>query len=213
MFRLISFVLFLITTLTTYGQVGVNIRHTLSFSSDWKTRFASEMNNYQEISLNYWFRMPNKRIEFLPEVIYAANNYQYLEGTHEFRRIGVGLVGILYPLDLVGDCDCPTFSKQNGFFKKGWFIGISSHLGQESLSLDRESGDVLLDDKALFIRIGLTTGLDFGLNDLITLTPYWSYNRSILPSSYQDFFSNNVGGKLSELQLGLRAGFRFDYKR
>jgi hypothetical protein len=171
-----------------------------------------------EGGVNYWFRLKKRRIEFLPEFSYFHNAGSRLENLEE-ATISMAQFGFstqIYALDLEGDCDCPTFSKQGPSLNKGLFFHFTPSAGRHWSSV-RQSATVgspgkMSESAGWVIRAGLGMGMDIGINDLLTLTPLVSY-----------FFHSNMhwdglaadGSTTTDqprqTQFALRVGFRPDY--
>ncbi len=158
-----------------------------------------------ELGLAYWFRLKSKRVEFLPEISYALMS----DGDNSFNSnsaIHFSFNTQIYPIDFHSDCNsCPTFSKDGGLVKKGfyWIIspGISSYNFEFTDSATGQEG-VIIDDIAF--RIGLGAGLDIGLSNLMTISPFARYNISATLSDDTDSSTYN------QFQIGLRAVLRVD---
>ena len=81
---------------------------------------------------DYTFRLAQKRVEFFPEL-----NYSFTETTSpvidtrgsqvtlEDKAFGFYFNTNVYIFDFEGDCDCPVFSKDGNFLKKGFFLQLS----------------------------------------------------------------------------------------
>ena len=119
------------------AQFGISAKYQSNNTSDWDDAYEGIMDiegTSIEYGLNYWFRLKNQRVEFLPEVTYASltNNFNN-SGTsieisqHKRTSIGVGVNTHIYPLDFAGDCDCPTFSKDGNLVSKGfhWIVNTA----------------------------------------------------------------------------------------
>ena len=210
------------------GQYGVratyNINQVFAWSEFFDNLNASNnniLNQSLSFELDYWLRLPNHRIEFYPYLSYHQANTVVLSGegagaTEQsigLRQFGLGLISHIYLLDLVGDCDCPTFSKQGGFVKKGFFLLGGIGVVRSDKTTGQTYNDANLDFSA---RLG--AGLDIGLTDFVTLSPFVQYQY--FPSvSWHDLGTDfqttpqHVESALGQLQFGLRIGFRPDYKR
>jgi len=129
-----------------------------------------------------------------------------------------------YFLDLNSDCDCPTFSKQSDFLSKGlyFFINPGVSLNRQTISINAEPSTDY-DYQYLSYRLGVGLGYDVGLSDLLTITPFVSYNYGFAyDSSPMNSFSeiicpscnilNIENSTLTQIQLGVRFSFRPDYQ-
>lgn len=156
------------------------------------------------VGLNYWVRLKNTRIEFFPEVNYSVVNPTSSLGFQpdfQLRRWGLTLPASFYLFDFKGDCDCPTFSKQNDLFKKGFFLQllISGQLERSQTDLAKNTQQNL--------GAGGGIGLDIGISDFLTLTPIFQYvNHFVSTKEDQNW------GSTDEFRAGIRVTFRPDYR-
>jgi len=159
------------------GQVGVNARYNATQAPDWDLSGGTQITELPgsglSYGIDYWFRLKDKRIEFTPELNYFSATvepsgsvlltttlYSFFFNTN------------IYLLDLLNDCDCPTFSKQSGILQRGFFVQISPGLSLPQFehdlsrinSTERNTGD-------LAFSVGAGLGFDIGIADLITVTP------------------------------------------
>jgi hypothetical protein len=212
---------------TTQAQFGVSAGYQVNQTDGWKIDFdgivSETVTNGYSIGLDYWFRLKDKRIEFLPELNYSAFESTTNPAIADYRIefFSFYFNTNIYLLDLLNDCNCPTFSKQNDFFKKGFFIRVSPGLTIPNFEYVNEQ-EVQLGNLQPNVALGL--GLDIGLTDIVTLTPLitaryipeakWKasfpYNGT-LPSGEE--IGNGViepTTTLWQYYAGLRLGFRLD---
>lgn len=171
--------------------------------------------------IDYWFRLKNQRIEFFPEINYASfsediGNTFSANGDY----FSFFLNTQIYFLDFVGDCDCPTFSKDGTFLDKGLFLLLSPGISYIDNRIEVVEGDNFQSNTwAPSMAAGL--GLDIGITDLITITPFggvrYYFNTSLQQFEGQEYLVNdrvyrlqNEENQMLKLFGGLRLGFRFD---
>ena len=172
------------------------------------------VDNAPEIALNYWFRLPTKRVEFTPTIFFSPTNIS--NTPNKLNMYGAEMKVNVYPFDFGGDCDCPTFGKQGPHLEKGLFLQLSGGYARYQPAGASEASIVANGRGATF---GAGVGVDFGLSNLITLTPMASFRRG--PGLYEGipFTDENdeplaFGKKsLTTYQLGLQLSFRFDHKK
>lgn len=171
------------------------------------------------LSINYWFRLKDYRVEFLPEIAYFSGSHEGVlpddTGTDlSWQQIAVFANTNFYLFDLEGDCNCPTFGKDGGFFEKGFFVQLS--LGASYWSYNSTIGDLDHEGEQIHFLLGFGGGLDVGISEYITLTPFVRYVLGFgVPWSVTDI---NVGeteysSNTRDLLLGLNLIYRLDYKK
>lgn len=202
------------------AQYGLRITYNNNTASEWNSFFSgierSDVRVFnQSFSLvaDYWLRLPNKRIEFYPYISFhqASSTLNISDVNLGIRQFGSGIIAHIYFLDFLGDCDCPTFSKEGNAVKKGLFLLLNAGVDYTQKSVDKVYNDGNLDFK---IAAGL--GFDIGLNDFITLSPFaqMTYYPDISWHDMAIQFGqeiNNVNSSFRMLQFGIRVGFRPDY--
>lgn len=207
------------------AQVGVSASVRSNQPQNWK---LVHVLNGEEVNLlgdgmawgvDYWFRLKQVRIEFLPELNFA----QYEQSTDvvgpattKVNFLSFFFNTNFYFLDFLSDCDCPTFSKQSNVLAKGLFLQVSPGISR----LDQQIDFLEQTEKASAwsLSLGAALGYDIGFSNLITLTPQVG-GRYFLPTSWDGLSGINGGIKewevaseeSSVLQLfaGLRLGVRF----
>lgn len=226
---------FMTFSFTSFAQLGFAVKTSYEFNSQDELQKAfsntnfiddidSRTNGGYEVAINYWFRLKQKRIEFLPQLSYShtVNSDQIVQNGDELydsatrNSVGAMLMTQIYPLDFEGDCNCPTFSKQSRFFQKGffWQIGLGA-MGYKTTYTGDIRNDLTSDDKySVKPHFSLGAGLDLGVTNLLTLTPYLNYNLTTHKSWNNHFSSTDLNDtpSLRFLQLALRATVRFDHK-
>lgn len=184
---LVLFVFFLFNE--AQSQVGVNGRY-----------LKPNLNNNGEesiitsgygIGLDYWFRLKTKRIEFMPEIGYE--NYNLEIEQLKMSSFYFMFKTNFYLLNFNEDCNCPTFSKEGNTISKGFYISIAPLVKSFSLKSDVTENEIVG-------GVVLGAGLDIGITELFTITPNIGY----------EITSNINDGEYKALQLGLRAGLRFN---
>jgi len=210
------------------AQYGVRGKYNLNTFSSFDEYIDQEISGNNDkifpssigVGVDYWFRLKEYRVEFLPEIHIGLKSSSSFDGTHStsFSYLGFNFNTQLYLFDLEGDCDCPTFSKQGPTLNKGLFLNVSPGV----LYTTKEYNDPFIDPASTFnqlnIKLGIGIGYDIGLSDMFTITPMVSYN--LVPStSFDDLpkISGNppsvesLSSSLKQLQFQLRFGFRPDY--
>ena len=169
-----------------------------------------------EVALNYWFRLPKQRIEFLPTLYYAKAGFERNESY--LAEYGAQMKVNVYPFDFLGDCDCPTFGKQGPQLQKGLFLQVSG--GYALYDLNSGAGfDVASQENSQGATFGGAIGIDFGLSNLVTITPIAGVRFGTSP--YNDSGFADLNGIVTEVErselttfhAGLLVSFRFDHRK
>ena len=217
-------ILFLVFTLSAQAQFGVNGKYVLP-GDNWQLlpgssgqdETSSLFDKGWSAGIDYWFRLKNKRVEFLPELNYmqlgnslpaydenSANVYSFYFNTN------------IYFLDFAGDCDCPTWSKEGPTLKKGLFLQLSPGVSYWDATVGSE--DSFFAERQVAFSIGGGLGFDLGLNDLVTLTPmlnvrYFSEinfdSLDVIDTGATPLVSSTTANPVI-WSAGLRVGIRLD---
>ena len=189
-----------------------------SFVPDgWNDEFKELLNNEPypmagwEVGLDYWFRLKKRRIEFAPALSYSRFQKNFELGNLDHSAIGFHLNTDFYVLDLAGDCNCPTFSKDGSFFSKGFFIELSPGVSVVSNQV-QYTGPISEGQDGTEVAFGgaVGVGLDLGFSDLFTITPMLRLHYYPDFDWDHDLNPANLDSDLKQLFLGLR--FRLHFK-
>ena len=221
--KVISLLLAFIWVSPIWSQIGVRIKYNNNANFDG---ISSNVGNFfydtklydhgYELGLDYWLRLKDYRIEFLPE-IYGAYSSTAIADTENdvatMLRVGFNFNTHFYVLDFKEDCDCPTFSKEGPGINKGFFLHLSPGIMYETLQMDI-SGQSANEANYLHFKLGGGVGLDLGISDFLTITPIYTLNFVTGGDWVFDTFSNGARPLFTENtsgifhQFALRAGFR-----
>lgn len=210
--RALYAVLILCFGLPAYGQFGVTGFYNVNrvTSSEFDVGDFSEYPDAAEVAIHYWFRLKRKRVEFQPTLYYVSA----VEDFPLSESFGFQFKTNIYPFDFGTDCECPTFGKQGPQLQKGLFLQLSPGIARHRQELPGQP------EESYFVpTIGAGIGLDFGVSNLLTLTPIVSL-RHTLGSVADVTFTSEQGDVIGELdprlttyQFGLQATFRLDKRR
>ena len=207
-----------------HAQLGVQATANFHNSSSVFLTGVGEVNVPEletgaELAVNYWFRLPKQRVEFLPTLYYAQTSDDWSAPDDNFylKEIGFQLKTNIYPFDFLGDCDCPTFGKQGPQLQKGFFLQLSGGYSVYRGNADVEVASGPIGGNGFTYGGGI--GLDIGISNLVTITPIASVRVGTGP--YQELEIPNFNGqitaadgpRLTTFQLGILTSFRFDHKR
>ncbi len=175
--------------------------------------------NGPAIGVNYWLRLKNKRVEFLPELNYTFSN-QNLETLNfdaKTQFFSFYFNTRIYFLDFAGDCDCPTFSKEGPTLEKGLFLQLSP--GVSYVTQNYEWGVKTREADFAAFSIGAGLGFDIGINDYVTVTPFgglryfpnynWNLDNFFNLANPEEPVTSEPEALIS-WYAGLHIGLRFD---
>ncbi len=182
--------------------------------------------------LTYSIPIPNVGMRLLPELNYSSfksigyenfrlSNQERLDIEISVQNIAFLLNTNIYLFNLEGDCDCPTFGKEGGFFKKGFHIQAGPGVVYSSKKIDETAADsgmqtVSTTDNFNFAFV-VGAGLDIGLTDKFTITPFarFKYLASQEWIKLNDSLNgaeepvDNNSSSITNLEAGLKFGFRY----
>ncbi len=214
------------------AQIGLNFGYHQNISSEWPEMFNEMLETNEDfilkggykIGIDYWFKaLKNTRLEMMPELSFSRfsssiNDTQISGG--EIIPITATILSLewktnLYPLDLEGDCNCPTFSKDGDVLQKGLFLQIAPGVNYFINKIN--SRQLEQNNNSFAFGIGAGIGLDIGFSELLTVTPivkgYYilgaKWNSDSLETVPQTIVAGNTTNLL-QLYAGLRLGLRFD---
>lgn len=226
--KLFILVLFIACTSSIHAQFGLRVKYNSNKFVDWETainnRFQADeqlLSSGYEVGLDYWFKLKKRRIEFMPEVSYSIANTTYKSQDLDkinFSSFNFNFHTQIYALDMEGDCDCPTFSKQGPSINKGLFFhftpGISYYQAEGTTTLVTSQSWPENTSEGITFKAGIGVGMDIGVSDLVTVTPMLSYYfASAMNWEKLGVDSQDISANPSQLQFTLRLGFRPDYGR
>lgn len=205
---------------SVFAQFGVSGGYRINDATYWelggfKGKYENALADGYSVGIDYWFRLKNYRVEFLPEANFST-----------FKKVASPLIAKvnaysffanvnIYPFDFLGDCDCPTWSKQGKFFQKGFFLQISpgvSYLQQELQAAETYKSN------ATTWSLGAGVGFDIGITDLVTFSPivgaryYLEAPWDGLAERYENDSDISTESANKQIFMGARLGFRFDYQ-
>lgn len=190
------------------------------------------LQNGYEIAADYWFRLPTKRIEFMPTVSFgkydnvvmvnpnASGFAEPLSLDYNATEIGFQFKTNFYLFDFGTDCNCPTWGKQGPALHKGFFIQLAPGVSHFRVNSTFTELDRTQQSNHTFFNLGIGAGIDFGLSNLVTITPLVSYRYNLNGVAWNAFDAPcdqcdqlPTEGRISALQAGIRVGIRLDERR
>ena len=226
--------------ISSQAQFSLQYKHSIN-NTEWQNTHSEladigidVFSNNPEVTLAYWFKLKNKRVEFQPGISFAWNheNANVIDGSnydYKWNSYYLDVPVHFYLLDFEGDCNCPTFSKDGSFFEKGVYVYVSPGIGyhdiQSSLDYGNLAGGIFnveSDNTAINGRIAAGVGVDIGLFDLLTISPSigFAYGSSIqwdlinrIDEQVNDASTAQAMSSYTSLHPGIRLTFRPDYLR
>ncbi len=173
----LPFLGFLLIQVSLHAQLGFHGGIQFTNAPEWNILDRSN-NRVTELpgtgwsaGIDYAFRLPNTRIEFLPELHFAAYQADVIDLGDLDARFYSGFLNVnVYILDLKGDCDCPTWSKSGNTLTKGLFLQLSP--GYSLIYGNVKTTEILYKGRSTNPSLALGAGLDLGVSERMTITPY-----------------------------------------
>ena len=192
------------------AQIGMSLIYQNNHFSDWNLN-TPLFQNAGGIGVDYWFRLKNHRLEIFPGIKYQhseSNNISGLEGNAIWKKYSFSLKIKAYIFDFISDCNCPTFSKQNEFFKKGFFVYLDPKFSRHIMYDNSEKEETQIEMNNVNASGGM--GFDFGISNYLTISPF--IGMSLYPNIQWDLLDNNneSNNDIWGFELGVRIGLRWD---
>lgn len=212
---------------TTFAQLqgGLSGAYFVQTIPEWETAVFGNRSNErllesgfaQEVDLKI-AGFENYRIQFHLNAGTAFSKTSLESRSFELRQIDLSLSSKIFLLSLEADCDCPTFSRDAGLLEKGFYVEFIAGASSYNAKLS----DVYeVNDKGFGLKLGLGMGIEIGINDQITVSPYVRYNRFLnnewtgLQAGIADLDNSelNNGSDISpinQISGGIRLGISLD---
>lgn len=162
------------------------------------------INNQFGVGLSYWFRLKKVRWEISPTIYYHRGSANTGDESSEFSQqmLSLHIQNNFYLMDFKNDCMCPTFSKQGEWIRKGFFIYAAPGLGTNQYKTNQKELD-----RQMFGYGEAGFGIDFGLNNVLTLTPTVGYRQLFGSNDFEEIQSK---ASYNQLVTNLKLTFRWD---
>ena len=192
----LAFLFLVFAPVLAFSQYGINARYISGNSGTGISQKGFHA------GLEYYFRLKTHRVEFHPMLGYR-HTFENDMAPGYLSSIDFDFNTAFYLFDFEGDCNCPTFSKQGTLIKKGFFFELQPGVGYQTIFLnDAKSSNMVL-------KIGGAAGLDIGLSDQYTMTPFVSGTK-IFSGEWDVLKENGQNGKMDNF-LVFGAGIRFSH--
>ena len=189
---------------------------------EWEEQIGD---NFHDISyggaIDYWMRLKNYRWEMVPTISFNTSSKVSSESVAGGSDINMSAYKFhfknnVYPLDFKNDCDCPTFSKQSGWFQKSLFIQLAPGYALHRVNVSPTEiieGIIPLDQNIHSFEVVLGVGFDIGISDFLTISPYFNYVYNTNKSIQLSILNPIIEANMNHYLFGVRLGFRPDYAR
>lgn len=186
-------IVFLVSTLSIYSQIGVKTMYNRANNSTVNDVFNTHYNISESVFQNNFglginYKIQIKGMELLPTVGYETSVKNDLGIS--MNRIHFGLPFIIYPMNMEGDCGCPDFSLRNKFFQKHLFLVLNTAVLYETKNFERTDDivETSISLSNLYFKIGLGAGILLPITESFSIAPTFLYNRSFKDKWKKDFF-------------------------
>lgn len=212
--------------------------NNIEWQDEWQSAISPDVIYGQSLyyGLSYWLRLKEYRVEFHPS-LYVTSSKQTITPNGSIAGLpdissaaqngfGFEVPVQFYFLDIVGDCNCPTFSKDGTFIDKGLYAYINPgvrRIGYEfnAVNSDGSIPERISDENQTYFTLAGGFGLDIGLGDLFTITPFGGleFAPNLTSNTLNEFIETASGNaaadsrNLRSIVTGLRLSFRPDYLR
>lgn len=209
------------------AQWGLNLRYSSNDFTDWSD-ISTQVNggpifeNHFEVGVDRWFKPGTMRAEYMLEASFGRASTSLTPpgfstaGVYTNTMFGLGSKSNIYIFDFFGDCDCPTFTKQGTFFKKGFFLQWNAKVNYWL----KDANFFVRGDNGVTVDVGGGIGIDIGISDLITISPVITYHYFPWITWRQYGLQHgrtiqNLNDKITAtmFKFGFRIGLRSDYMK
>ena len=165
------------------AQIGIDITANKNKFTSWNDVIYDYLGNKDDIfkysyggGINYWFRLPNYRLEFTPGVYYQYSDFT-INGTNIQYKYISHLIGAefdvnIYMFDFVRrtyERDCPSFSNGNDWLQKSFFVQFSP--GIFGVSREIQGAPDKISVKNIGGKFDLGVGIDMKLTKHLIVAP------------------------------------------
>jgi len=225
--------LFVSLSFGLFAQIGITGAYSSIKTAGWEDVLNNEGSmTYNSagytVGLEYWFRLPDFRVEFLPEISYGTFDNKFIGRTLEANTMESELSIIafafntqIYIFDMEGDCNCPTWGKDGSFFNKGFYLmagpGISYIQHTSNIAFDGTANEVEENNLRLLLSAGV--GFDIGITKALTVTVFGRYKwhqskafeglERLVELSPQEIIYENYDSVITQFEPGLKLSYRW----
>lgn len=211
------------------AQFGISAAYKPIEAKNWETVIANHQSNSGltpltdgiQFGVDYWFRLKNHRVEFLPELSYTRFTRIFANEQINSNFVGFHFNTNFYIFDFKGDCDCPTFSKEGPSLKKGFFIQVAPGADYVVNAFTQEGETEK--STAVVPSAGIGVGVDIGLTNFLTISPMvkihryfgveWENFNTYFETPTQPISPELNKNDITQIFAGIRIGLRLDSKK
>ncbi len=215
------------------AQIGVSGAYSTISTSGWvdikNNENVNSYNNGYTIGVDYWTRLKNYRIEFLPELSYSRFDNEFdgiplvpPAATGDLSIIAFSFNTQIYLFDIEGDCNCPTWGKEGGFFNKGFYFmagpGVSLISQEDNITVGLEETETV-ESTNVRLLLSAGAGFDIGITNSITLTLFgkfkwhsaneWEGLNTVIERSPQQVGYDDTSSVITQFEPGLKIHYRW----
>jgi len=200
----LTIIIFISSIFILNGQIGITANYHLEnldqANNIGQTAIFPKKIGIVSAGVKYWFSLKNYRAEFYPGLHYShsiyPNSYQIKE-----NAIQLELPIHFFLFDFKNECNCPTFGKEDGWFKKSFFVKLNTIYKFNNRDF---SESLITDNQKSIFYFGLGIGLDLALSKNLDIIPSISYlassnDRYRIANKDHEFNRNNIQFGLSFL--------------
>lgn len=222
---LLLWVLLMLASLSSQAQVGirtvfVQLKAPGFELSQQGQNFLSPPGGGPAFSIDYRLKLKNLRLEFRPELQWAIPHSGENAGwLTKGNYLGIWGNVTIFPFDLKGDCDCPTFGRQGSPIYKSLFLEAAPglhYLAQEVKFSIPGSDELIFQDGSVVPGGAIAVGAELKIQRNLAISPFarvvifpdlsWPGLREAAEADNLDPLEDRE--TLNGLQVGLRIGFR-----
>lgn len=214
--------LFFFSFTSLHAQIGIYTDYlSQAQTSDWTNANPNNTIDFIgsgiEAGVNYQIKFRDIRIELRPGLAYSQQQQDFsLAGIATSTKVSAiqAEVGArIYPLDLEGDCDCPTWRKEGPTLEKGLYFELASGMSRYDFEVEQKDLSTYNSNSlAWFITGGI--GFDIGINDLLTITPqaslrYYPGVEWETLNKIDALTTTPLDSELIQYSFGIQLGFNY----
>jgi hypothetical protein len=159
------------------AQLGGSIGYSWGKAPGWIMDLSAPPGEGVMLDLEYAFPFKQLRMELVPGLALSKLSTPEILGVNTTSTwYSAHLQWRIYPFDLQGDCNCPTFSRKGNLLQKGFWVAA---IGGVTAMDNRINFDILQGvsiRRSLSVMGGVQAGLDLGLSEVLTLSPFLGFN-------------------------------------